>query len=547
MKKSLIIVLVLIAGYHSMYAQPNITQGVFVKDTKCKNINWGSHAYIPYGNKIYGVGTIEYGPNTYNDATLIICNSNFDTIKTVKYGGSSEDVLNWIDILPNGNLLLSGRTLSKNGDLLNITHLYASYEAWLMEVDTNGLIIKARTLSGSGGTTCSKPLISSDGYIYLGGHTYAKDYDFVHVSNYGIWDGDPYYCKLDTGFTIKWMKIFTTSMDDGVFGITEINPNKFIVNFVADDTIPELLGADKKGERDIVIFCIDSNNNVYWKHRYGGAGVNIISAIFYDSLIAKLVCTGVTTSSAGDIGYHTSQKYNGGFPVTNANAWVMILDTSGTIIASKAYGSVNEDFVQYPVYGYHNHQVWVNGIYKYANGDFANNIAPVNDTTTDLWIGVIDTNANLVGKTVFKVDEGFMLGLNLGIGIGFFSSFQNNLFYHSALFYNKHTSISCDTNKEFVFVLNLADAPLYAESFQKTTNLFALYPNPTQNELQIKLLQPYSNTKFDAIIFDSNGKQIYQSIVSESTTIPSANWAAGKYIITLKNKTVQQSLSFIKQ
>jgi Secretion system C-terminal sorting domain len=516
------------------YAQPNITKSIVVKDMKCNNeiIGFDLHETMEYGNKIYGVGQVYNGTSTYPDAILMVMNQNYDTLNTIRYGGSRDDNLRFINRLPNGNLLLTGETNSKNGSLLGYAHTYAAREIWFMEVDTNGIIIKMKTLSGSGDQSGCRPLISSDGYIYTGGSTSAKDYDFTHLSNFGIFDYDPFYCKLDTNFNIKWMKIITTlTPNDAVHSITEVNANKILVNILVDDTLlPEFVNTNQKGQRDFVMFCIDSNNNEYWKNRYGGTRINVISKMFYDSIINKVICAGFSSSADGDIGYHTGQN-------ENLNIWVMILDTFGNILASKAYGSVKESCDAYASFAYYHHQLWVSGRYVNANGDFTNNTIPLNDTIYDNWFGIIDTNANLIAKMVLKTDIDF--------NIGNFDIHFNGLWYNGWENYNNFSTLSCNTSKLFFFAINLEESPLGIINKIKTVfNIFEIYPNPTQADITINLSQ---TNKYKVSVYDKNGKQVYNATINKAITISTISWASGQYYVTVGNDAGQQTLSFIKQ
>lgn len=75
---------------------------------------------------------------------------------------------------------------------------------------------------------------------------------------------------------------------------------------------------------------------------------------------------------------------------------------------------------------------------------------------------------------------------------------------------------------------------------------YSLYPNPVNNELNIKL--PSSLSYIELSIYNQLGQEVWQkTIQSNSKTINVSEFTAGIYMIRLSTKNISKSIKFIKQ
>jgi len=75
------------------------------------------------------------------------------------------------------------------------------------------------------------------------------------------------------------------------------------------------------------------------------------------------------------------------------------------------------------------------------------------------------------------------------------------------------------------------------------TEFFNIYPNPTQDFIQIDLKK---NENIQVDIYNSLGQNMYQSIISSSTYISINHWNKGIYTIQLSNSEMQYNFKIIK-
>ncbi|MBP6456062.1 MAG: T9SS type A sorting domain-containing protein [Chitinophagaceae bacterium] len=535
MKKLLFLLLLLPFISH---AQPDYKKDIYIKDKRCFDYDMGYYYMKKVGNRIFGV--TQSFPS--GDAKLIIMNLNFDTIKTVNYGGSSTiDELKTINELSNDNILLSGRSASDDGDVNGPANRAA--QMWFLEVDTNGIIKKSKTIGGTQGSACLNVTIAKDGFIYCIGATNANDYDFQRSLWYGPFASDIVIFKLDTAYNIVWNKIFTTAKEEGGGAIVEGANNTFIFSWSCEDTATSVLGSQAKGYWDVFTIQVDSAGNELRKYRWGGNQTDGNIGLYYDSINYRYYYIGFSHSSNTDATYRTGQS-------GIMNLWIRITDTNFNMLYSKCYGSdkwFNNGFINLKSTFYQGN-LWFSLQPYVQKGDFLTNDNP-NDSTDNLVIGIIDTSANLIGKMGIKS--------NVTIQVDKLLEINNELYAVGVTGGTSGTIINnfgcgSDTTDWKYFVLKLGEAPLSIKENTKTTqaNLFTFFPNPTSVELNIKWNENYIGKNYHLAIYSQEGKKLnsYNGVCESSNVVmPISNFANGKYIIKATINKQIQTQSFIKQ
>ncbi len=537
MKKLLFFLLLLPFISH---AQPDYKKDIYIKEKRCVDFR---NTLVDYdckviGNRIYATSQAYKLGGTGADAKLIIMNKNFDTIKTKIFGGTGDDILYHINVLPNGNILLSGHSGSDDGDVNGPAG--RSVQMWLLEIDTNGNKIKSRTFGGTQGSTYSSAIVSKNGFIYLTGGTLANDYEFTHPKIGSLFNKDILLAKLDTAFNIIWVKIPSTLRDDSGCRVREVEDNKFLFSLHTEDTAQSVAGSLSKGDYDLVLYKLNDDGSEIWKKRYGGSNYEGISSIIYDSLNKYYYLIGASNSIDGDMSYTTNN-----FPGAVNNIWLLKLDTLGNVIHSKTYGSKLQgpSFITTTFY---KNEIYISANTYQDNADFAFINYPLNDTLDNCWVGLFDTSANLIGKMGIKS--------NFTIKITNLLEVDNNLYglgVSGDLMATVPNTFACDTTKTFYFILNLGQAPLGTKYYENENeaNLFILYPNPTDNELSIKINEAYKGEKYSLDIYTLDGKKIRNEkgkVNVEPFKINTSNYSRGKYLIQLKLDQKKESKTFIK-
>lgn len=74
-------------------------------------------------------------------------------------------------------------------------------------------------------------------------------------------------------------------------------------------------------------------------------------------------------------------------------------------------------------------------------------------------------------------------------------------------------------------------------------NLFAVYPNPAENEITVRLKG--DNRQYDIAITNAKGEQVFHDKLNNEITIPSKNWAPGVYWVNLHHADLSATKKII--
>lgn len=540
MKTQLTLLLFLLATL-SAFAQPDIKHSINLSDHHCLIKGAGMNNFlkraIHHSNgSIYGVRWQPQpgvSPLAY-DAVLYRYNAQHDTLWTKKYGGSQSDEIEFIHELPNGDLLLTGTTQSKDGDVW-YGHSYSAKELWVLRVDTNGNIIKGATFGGSNGSDLYCTIISSDNYIYMSGNTIATDYDFAAPPG-GWLDGNGWIAKMDLDLNLKWTRVFIGNDADDAYGITELSNNKFLVSIGTGSTNSEMLGNQAKGLFDGVIFCIDSNKNTVWANRYGCSSGSGLEGCVVSPNKQRLYFIGRSSRADLDVQYQTQQY--------KLNHWILITDTNGTLLHSKAYGS-SESEMFLADKAWHQGHLWILGRTSGGGGDVDYGIPNPNRERT--WIAMLDTQANLVAKFTMYIPNGMVYPQN------FFSK-GGDLYINimasgsQAVPFNPY---SCDTFYRVSTIYKIGSAPLSVSQANKeqSTPAFVIYPNPGNGSIRITLQSEKLQKQYQYKIICLDGKPLHTGLWpkgKQSINLSVSEWPAGQFIIQLETEGQVAQEYFLK-
>jgi len=524
-------------------AQPDIKHSIYFKDKKCvydgdpppnfdlKHWYWNIEAHSSgnfYAIRPVLIGT---GANTQYDVLLYKLNAQFDTLWSKQIGGSEDDWIFSIKELPSGNLVLTGTTSSNDGDV-PYGHTYSAKEIWVIKVDTSGNILDGNTFGGSNGSDMRSTILSTDGYLYLCGETLANDYDFAHPSFGGL-DNDVWAAKLDTNLNIVWIRVFSGNFSEAGFSIEEVTPNMFIVGISSPGTNSEMLGNQAKGIFDVLVYCIDSTKNTIWAKRLGSSGLNDVRKCLVDPIEKKIYIVGNSQYGDLDVQYQTADS--------SMNVWVVKLDTLGNIVNSKSYGNkeVGYGTEEMSIVDaiWHNGHVWVTAFSRGGGADMDPRTGTTSNNNT--WIGMIDTQANLVGKyTIGNVGD--------DTPIDFFSK-NGELFLHSYTV-SLNNNMSCTGKLISTYILNLGVAPLGLTTYNKKDG-FELYPNPNSGQLFVQIKDSKNGATIKYKIVNQVGKtclkgQYNQNLEEQQIDISSL--APGSYILHIQSNKQQYSKQFLK-
>ena len=527
LSKIVLFVLSVMIFSNYLKAQPNIQHSIYFKEKICTDSFLARPIFTVQHSK--GSCFMAYR-TTDQDSTAAYSDgvhfakfdSNWDTVFTKVFNGRWNETVNFINELPNGNLLISGYTESADGGIM-FSNILGRF-IWMLEVDTLGNFIKAKTF-GSGACELTDLTITSDGYILLAGNSNANQYDFTHVV---LGSGDAaWIAKYDTAFNKIWIRVMDGSGEDGWTTIKEISPEKYIIGFMSNGMDPASVPAEAIGKLDLIVHCIDSAANIIWKHRYG--------SVEHDG--SRLSVVDPITKDIYFVGYN-EWSATGTVTYASGTCWIQKIDTLGNNKGSKSYGAATDVTFRTDAIWY-NDKLW---ILAYSNGGGADMEPETNPQNNNAWIGVIDTNVNLVAKyTLVTADVDFLSD----------AFFFNNDLYINGLIASYVNPYKCDTNNITGIILNVGLSPLgINEISNNIEDAFTLYPNPTKNLLSVKILEKYIGEDGVLEVYDIQGKLIYKNInkhLDAQYQIECEKWQIGTYTVKLSiNNTKKSTKQFIK-
>ncbi|MEI6088945.1 MAG: choice-of-anchor D domain-containing protein [bacterium] len=293
------------------------------------------------------------------------------------YGGSSYDQLTDIQELAEGGFIAVGSTESGDFDL---SVNKGDKDIWLLKVDSQGNIIFSKTFGGSKQEVPNFILPTNEGGYITGGVTFSKDFDFKDHKNQwgqflikfdkngiieweknysnGAWpiadiketdDGgyifvcDSEYVhpcsnkdnygpqkilikKIDKYGKHQWSKSYGGNLPDVPSSIEKTKDGGYIVVGKTQSNCGDV--TENKGGTDVWVLKLDKNGNLEWQKTYGGSGD------FDNAFAIKQTISGdyLIFGSASSNDYDITDSKGGG------DIWIFKISSTGGIIWSKSFG-----------------------------------------------------------------------------------------------------------------------------------------------------------------------------------------------------------------
>ena len=311
-------------------------------------------------------------------------------------GGSRADVAQAIQPTPDGGYILVGNTNSQDGDVAGYhVGVYDCYQPCVGNVICgylpDGLVMKLNSTGGvewqkAVGGSAAENLLSvqptPDGGYIASGLTYSYDGD---VSGYhGGTEADAWVLKLSSSGEIQWQKVLggSTGCDFANY-ILFTSDGGYI--FVGHSDSEDGDVKAHAGERDVWVVRLNGNGDILWQKTMGGSR-NDYAYFLQATPDNSYIVAGYTYSSNGDIsGNHG-----------DADAWVVKLNSSGTIQWQKVLGGSNEDIARSVLPAADGGYI-VAGSTKSYNGD----VMGANHGDADAWIVKLSSSGNFEWQKAF--------------------------------------------------------------------------------------------------------------------------------------------------
>jgi len=259
------------------------------------------------------------------------------------YGGSASDKA-WGVAVSNGiGTVVAGSTNSFGA---------GSSDVWVLKLDALGNIVWQKAYGGSDGDIARDIITTSSGDIIVVGKT----------MSFGDWIADAWVLRLDADGNIVWQKAYGGSgAGDEANAVVESNGNIIVAGHTYS------FGA---GSSDVLVVKLDENGDIVWQRAYGGSGSD--------------EAWGVAVADNGDIIVvgETESFGSGSYDIL-----VLRLDSDGSVVWQKAYGTTGADFA---------YDVAILG-----NGD----IIVVGQSGGKLLVLRLDSNGDIVWQKTYSIAD----------------------------------------------------------------------------------------------------------------------------------------------
>lgn len=320
----------------------------------------GSAVQKPYGaqlvdgNSVLIWGYDDYGssptanidiqnPIGMSDGWVFKIDSVGDIIWERSIGGTRNDYIYDMDIMSDGNYILSGATSSMDGD---VTTWYGVFDVWLVKMDPQGNILWQKSYGGSGYEHGYQVEFTDNDQIVIGAYTNSTD---GHVVNN---DGaaEAWIVKTDINGNMLWEYTYGGFYDEtfrGAGQALKVRSNGEIV-FVCQTVSNDGDVSGYMGSGDVWLVRLDDSGNIIWKRNFGGSSSDIPSSIEIenDSLVTFI---GSSWSRDFDLEhvFYVPPATNNGCGGICSDQWMFQLniDFEYAVIRGRVYHDVNQNCV----------------------------------------------------------------------------------------------------------------------------------------------------------------------------------------------------------
>ena len=346
------------------------------------------------GSTLSNDGDFEEMNKGVGDIFVIKLDSRGDVQWKKTFGGSNYEWGYSITTTPDGGFVLTGSTLSNDGDFNGMNK--GLEDIFVIKLDSQGNILWKKTFGGSNYEWGYSITTTPDGGFVLTGSTLSNDGDFEEM-NKGV--GDIFVIKIDSRGDVQWKKTFggtTSGLDEG-WSITTTPDSGLVLTGSTSSNDDDFNGMNK-GLEDIFVIKLDSQGNILWKKTFGGSNYEWGYSI-------------TTTPDGGSALSGYTRSNNADFNGMNKGLWdifVIKLDSRGDVQWKKIFGGSDNDWglsiTTTPDGGF-----VLTGSTLSNDGDFQG----MNKGSSDIFVIKLDSNGNLNPPTSIDVHSDILSSFDI--------------------------------------------------------------------------------------------------------------------------------------
>lgn len=399
------------------------------------------------------------------------------------YGGSESDGGRRVLYKKNVGFFITGYTNSLGN---------GGYDNYLIHTDEQGNFLWDKTYGGSGWDKVNDAILLPDTSIVMVGQT-----------NSGTSGNDNFYLlRTDKKGDTLWTKNFGTNGNDFATSVKILNDSMFVVGgtkYIADSL-----------KNKAYLMCFKKDGQLLWEHFYGNQGeyqINDISIVGNEINVVGFRKNFVSNDSDG---YSAKININGSF-IYEFSYSNLSIETYEQIIS---YGNLGKFYIVY-------NQEQKGVTFAVGKDVFAGRFTSflVDDYRT---LGFSNEGDDISGQAISTNDGGIIVvGYNTSFGVG-----GNNVYL---------TKIGA--NDVFPITAGIPNTnPLVKLNELKSSELIQVYPNPTNDELNILLPDDFQG-QFE--LKDISGRSVYSEKIEVSKfkiSMLNYNIKAGNYFLFISSK-----------
>lgn len=506
-----------------------------------------------------GTGTFNLTSSGGNDVFISKLDSSGNFVWAKIIGSIGDDVGTSIVTDNLGNIYITGYfggtvDFDPGAGIYNLS-TQGARDIFILKIDSSGNFIWAKTIGGTGNDGASSITIDALNNVYITGY-FEGTVDFnPNIGTYNLTSSgieDIFISKLDSSGNFVWAKCMggvgedegsSIAVDDsgnvyttGHFGFTSSGGSGLLADF--DPGTGTYYLATAGSCSDIFISKLNSSGNFVWAKGIGGYSNDGGTSLAFDSK-HNVYLTG---SFYGIVDFDPDiGVYNLGANSNGSDIFILKLNTSGNFVWAKCIGAHWGDWGNSIAFdGTDN--LFVTG-YFCGTVDFdpsssQYNLTSIGSTLGDnIYVLDLDTSGNFIWAKNMTGDS-YSTGNSLAVDN------LNNIYITG--WFNGTTDFdpgigTCNlttTGIEDVFVLKLGKTPTGFEEIINA-NCFKIYPNPSKNQINIKVS---SSSLRDSIftIADQSGKTLVTGkLIDEDSKIDISSLPNGIYLFQIGINTEQ--------
>jgi hypothetical protein len=397
-------------------------------------------------------------------------------------GGTGFELNYSIDVIDDGSYIVTGFTMSNNGD---VSGNHGERDVWIVKLSNVGNIQWQKCLGGLNDDEAYVTKQTSDGGFIVLGTTNSNDGDVsgFHGSR------DIWLIKLSNTGTIQWQRSLGGSGSEYAFdGIEQLSDGSFIVVGYTQSNDGDV--SDFHGDTDIWVIKLSFDGNILWQKSIGGTNEEKAFKI-HETNDSGYILAGYTKSNDGDV-----SGFNG-----NTDSWIIKLANNGILEWQRCLGGTGVEIAS-------NIQQTIDGGYIIASTSNSNDLQVTgNHGNDDIWVVKL-TNSGIIqwekcyGGTLNET--GSVLQTSEGGYIISGSSYSND------------GDVLGNNGMNDVWILKLSPENLNVIDINKSE--LKLYPNPVNDKFFIKFNDTFNLNGCILNIVNPLGQKVYSKSIDENQT-----------------------------